>query len=227
MDSTVRSLWHVRLISPGDHPRLSIAVLMRHAGITLSEAQKRSENPPVVVYSTPDHKKAVALVREMEQSGAVLDYYRDAEPETPYSEISVDTQDTGRGENQGEELNRRRFPWIVLILALLPVVINGFQKISDNLGDLKAIKDALASVWSGGEEPFKQVRVIVAAREIEPGETIGIDDVKVVSVSRDTVPENAVAPLNVDRLLGKQVTRRISRGQILVWDPCGASDSFP
>jgi len=112
---------------------------------------------------------------------------------------------------------RKNFSWIFIILVILPVVARNFPHIVDNFNSrLKNVKYLIGL----DDQDYTRVSVLVASRDIDADQLITNDDVKIVMIDLSNAPRNAVAPLNVDRLIGTRTTSKILENQIFVIDPC-------
>jgi len=205
--------WHVRLLSFGDDPDRILGMYMRHARLSLSEAKRQTENLPATIYVTENYREAVGLAHDLEKHGASTDYYRGDAP--AYAEES--SWDIFSDDEEEEKASSHRFPWLIIIIAALPVLM---KVVPDFYDSVQRIWKTIPWTQAGETRRFEHVRVVVAAREIKAGETLEINDLKVITLDRETVPEHAVAPLNVSLLLGKRVNSDIQPNQIFTVNPC-------
>lgn len=169
--------------------------------------------------STARPRRLVSVPGSLEQ-GVPEDQNRNDRYPHPHPHVETEFEDQETPASDGELPGRPRIPWIFLLLVLLPLVLNSYPEIVKNFKHLKETWRTLTSSAENASEPFSRVRVIAAGRAIGEGETITIDDLVVVSVPRENAPEHAIAPLNVDRLVGIRLERPIESGQILILDPC-------
>lgn len=64
-----------------------------------------------------------------------------------------------------------------------------------------------------GDPAAARTEVVVAARDLQPGQVIAVDDVRTVSVGSGTVPEGAVA--GVDAIAGRTAAGAVRSGETL------------
>ncbi len=63
---------------------------------------------------------------------------------------------------------------------------------------------------------FEQVFGYVASRNLEKGTALSLTDLKPALIPRDAVPEGAVAPLDVDSLIGRMLADDLLENQIIL-----------
>ncbi|MBN1297457.1 hypothetical protein JXA80_11800 [bacterium] len=194
---------------------------MKRTQSSLSEIQEVATQLPAVVFSTPESRQANKLIEVLGELGAEADILADDgrtyEKQSPPFDIREKAhEEAGEWTEQSKE-KPHRASWLIVLLAMLPFLI---RAIPERLPDMDTLRDAVRSVISPVSPSFDRVQVIVAAQAITAGHVITLADIRIEVISRESAPPNAVAPLNVDRILGKPCKRDVARGKIIPADPC-------
>ncbi|MBN1356352.1 hypothetical protein JXA40_08840 [bacterium] len=204
-----QTLCRVILTNPGKNPARVFLLLNLQTGLNRSKWQDIVRNIPAMIFETTDCRAAKNLAARIEQAGgmAAVEYSTGSGSDTHGMEPEAVKPSPPVQKTIG-----RLIPIIIVVLALLGPLFSKFD--FESLKEFKQhFRDILEQNQSGG---FDTVRIIIASRDIQAGETITMDMLRSVPIEREKAPDGAVAPLNVESLIGQSVPREIPNGSIII-----------
>jgi DNA-directed RNA polymerase subunit RPC12/RpoP len=205
----IKSLYRVRLSDPGTHPSRVFFILSFQTGMSKEDWGQLLTELPADVYETSDLKSAHVMVEKIVKSGGVAEYYTLAgsEPEPMLTSAS----DSPKPVKSAQKFFSRFIPFLLILFALIGPLLSKYES-----GDIKQVVKHLLESIQTDQKGFESVRVVTAGRDIQAGETITLDLLSYTTVSRESSPEGAVAPLDVDKLVGQNAREPIPRNSIII-----------
>ncbi len=195
-------LYRVILVSAGRNKRKVTFTAAQKIGVDLAEAKTIMSDLPVVIMETDNEAQAREIKDEFEKMGAMIEIqvdesfhderYRELEPASP----------------------KWRFNWLTILILVLAFVTPFVNRWGDEL------KDFVGENFNIGRSSsdFEYIYVIAAKSDIESGEEIRLDMLKQLRIAREKAPKGAVAPLDVQQLIGVRVSGDIPAGSIIIFN---------
>lgn len=205
----------VHLVSFGPNVSQTASILMRVTRRSLRESLDLQHSLPVLLLSSVDTTKISQLVNLLEQAGAEV---------RVTTKSVLDESDEGSMEDHAASPtqtitvspDKKHLKWLIPIIAMIPIIINAVPEI---MRKFPVFAEHILSEYIQRElGGFDEVMVVAAARDLDEGTILTMADLKPVVISRREVAQNAIAPLHVDTVVGRMITRSISKNQIILMD---------
>lgn len=203
-----KASYYVYLLNFGPDPEETSAILLRKMGKSVEDIMQIRRTLPSLVLATDSYYSAEHFKALFNRAGA--DVQITQEPDSLFDTGGEDFSMTPEKPPR----TSKRFSWLLPLIAVIPVLLS---LVPDLMETMPAFARKYVIRYIEEEfSDFEQVMIIVAARDLNPGSVIAIEDLKVAVMALDETPENAVAPVHVDRLVGMTVQTPIQAGQIIL-----------
>ena len=192
----------VILTSTGMNERKVTFKLAQRMGIHVTQVKELIEHLPLVVVETDNETQAKAIKNEFEKLGASAELHiSESDEENKFEEIA-ESQKSGR------------FGWLTVLILLFAFLAPLISRYGDKIDEF--LNTNLNIERSDSNNDFEYIYVIAARTNIKKGDRIKLEMLKKKRIAREQVPEGAVAPLNVNQLIGVEVKGFIPMGSVIL-----------
>jgi hypothetical protein len=203
-----KASYYVYLLNFGPDPEETSAILLRKMGKTTGDILHIRQTLPSLVLATDSYYTAEHYKALFNRVGA--DVQITQEPDSEFGATGEEFTDIPDKPPR----TAKRFSWLLPLVAAIPVLLSLVPDLMDKMPSF-ARKYVIRYIEEEFSD-FEQIMVVVASKDLNPGSVVTIEDLKVAVMARNETPENAVAPGQVDRLVGLTIQKPIQAGQIIV-----------
>jgi hypothetical protein len=207
MPSPDATRWYVYLVDFGSDSQKTAMVLSRKLGKSESEIRTIRQNLPAWVLTAGKKHKADHIAKLFLDAGA--DVRISTKPYSDSSKIEAEAEEYSHKDLE----DKKKFSWLLPLIAVIPVLLT---LVPDLAEQLPALSRRIVR-WHIEEEfsQFEEVLIIVSAKDMEAGEILELDHIRVRAVERKSAPENAVPPLHADKLIGRSLKNSVQINQVI------------
>lgn len=180
----------------------TVQALVKLLGVNSTTAKRIIRSCPIAIMTTTSEQDLFAPQHELIGLGA---------------EIKIERKQLGRAQDYTTAAEPIAKPSV--IAKLIPILIFLFVFILPILQKSDEFKLQLRKIMIQlqiTKEPFQTIEIIAVTQELPTGHSLILEDLTVIRVPREEIPQGAFCPLEVERLIGARLVFPIEAYQPLV-----------